>query len=167
MLTISQVSTSSEKNRAQEPLRKYMTQVFTVADEIDQAPPFTGLEQELATLPGIYASPTGCLLFCLQDGQAAGYVALKRYDATTCEVKRLYVRLVFRGRNIGQQLVAALIVEARKIGYQRLILDTHISMTKAQELYVAAGFRKVDALRCWLINLLAAVVLVCGRAAGF
>jgi ribosomal protein S18 acetylase RimI-like enzyme len=144
MLTISQVSTPSEIQGVQELMREYTTWVLTVTGENDQAPPFQGLEQELATLPGVYAPPTGCLLLALLDDQEAGCIALKGHDATTGEIRRLYVRPAFRGRRIGQQLVAALIAEARKIGYQRLFLDTHISMTKAQELYVAAGSRKID-----------------------
>ena len=144
MLTISQVSTPSEIQSAQELLREYTAWTFTFTGDSDQAPAFQGLEKELATLPGIYAPPTGCLLLALQDDQAAGCIALKGHDATTGELKRLYVRPAFRGRGIGQQLVAAAIAEARKVGYQRLILDTHISLTKAQELYAAAGFRKVD-----------------------
>jgi putative acetyltransferase len=144
MLTISQVSTPSEIQNVQELLREYTAWAFTLTADSDQAPTFHGLEQELATLPGIYAPPTGCLLLAMQDGQSAGCIALKGHDATTGELKRLYVRPAFRGRNIGRQLVAALIAEARKFGYQRLILDSHISMTKAHEIYMAAGFRKVN-----------------------
>ncbi len=144
MLVISQVSTPSEIKSVQELLREYTAWAFTLTAGSDQAPTFHGLEQELATLPGIYAPPTGCLLLAKQDGQPAGCIALKGHDATTGELKRLYVRPAFRGRNIGRQLVAALIAEARKYGYQRLILDSHISMTKAHEIYMAAGFRKVN-----------------------
>jgi len=144
MLAISQVSTPSEIQNVQELLREYTAWAFTLTAGSDRAPTFHGLEQELATLPGIYAPPTGCLLLAMQDGQSAGCIALKGHDATTGELKRLYVRPAFRGRNIGRQLVAALIAEARKFGYQRLILDSHISMTKAHEIYMAAGFRKVN-----------------------
>jgi GNAT superfamily N-acetyltransferase len=132
-----------EIQNVQELLREYTAWAFTLTADSDQAPTFHGLEQELATLPGIYAPPTGCLLLAMQDGQSAGCIALKGHDATTGELKRLYVRPAFRGRNIGRQLVAALIAEARKFGYQRLILDSHISMTKAHEIYMAAGLRKV------------------------
>jgi ribosomal protein S18 acetylase RimI-like enzyme len=45
---------------------------------------------------------------------------------------------------IGRQLVAVLIGEARKMGYKRLILDTHISMKSAHAIYQAAGFRIID-----------------------
>jgi GNAT superfamily N-acetyltransferase len=144
MLAISQVSTPSEIQNVQGLLREYTAWAFTLTAGSDQAPTFHGLEQELATLPGIYAPPSGCLLLAMQDGQPAGCIALKRHDVTTGELKRLYVRPAFRGRNIGRQLVAALIAEARKFGYQRLILDSHISMTKAHEIYMAAGFRKVN-----------------------
>ena len=141
MLTISQVSAPSEIQGVQELLREYTAWVFTLHPDSEQA---RELEQELAALPGIYAPPTGCLLLAVQDGQPAGCIALKGHDATSGELKRLYVRPAFRGRKIGRQLVAALIEEARKLGYRRLFLDTHISMTKAHKLYTAAGFRKID-----------------------
>jgi GNAT superfamily N-acetyltransferase len=142
MLAISQVSTPSEIQGVQELLREYAAWVLTL--ESDQAPAVQGLEQELGTLPGIYAPPTGCLLLAVQDGQPAGCIALKGHNATSGELKRLYVRPAFRGKKIGRQLVAALIAKARKLGYRRLFLDTHISMTKAHKLYEAVGFRKID-----------------------
>ena len=106
-------------------------------------PTFDGFEEELATLPGIYAPPTGRLLLAAVDGRPAGCVALKGHDGGTGELKRLYVRPTFRGQAIGQRLVRALIAEARAAGYRRLVLDSHISMTRAHEIYLAAGFRKV------------------------
>ena len=109
------------------------------------APTFNGLEEELATLPGIYGPPSGCLLLALQDGKPAGCVALKPHDSTTGELKRLYVRPGFRGHHVGQQLVAALIDQARKLGHRRIVLDSHISMTGAHAIYRAAGFRDVSA----------------------
>jgi putative acetyltransferase len=145
MLAISPVSTPSEIWNIRELVREYAAWAFTLSAEVEQAPPFQGLEQELATLPGVYAPPTGCLLLARQDGQPAGCFALKGHAATSGEVKRLYVRPAFRGSAIGQQLVAAVIAEARQLGYQRLILDSHIAMTKAQAIYRAAGFRTVDA----------------------
>ena len=84
-------------------------------------------------------------LYHQQDGQPAGCVCLKGHDAITAELKRLYVRPAFRGQNIGWQLVNVLLDEARQSGYQRIVLDTHISMKKAQAIYEAIGFRVVSA----------------------
>jgi len=145
MPTIVQATTPSEIRHAQELMREFTSWAMTLEEGSDEAPTFRGLEEELATLPGIYAPPSGCLLLAMQDGRPAGCVALKPHDPTTGELKRLYVRADFRGKTLGRQLVAALIAEARRFGYRRVILDSHVSMTKAHEIYRAAGFRDVDA----------------------
>ena len=45
-----------------------------------------------------------------------------------------------RGKGIGRRLVAALEEEARKLGVQRLILETGIRQQAALALYRATGF---------------------------
>lgn len=145
MLTIAQVGAPSDVREVQDLLREYTAWAFTLHPDSGQAPTFQGLEQELATLPGIYAPPTGALLLARRDDQPAGCVALKGHDAAVAELKRLYVRPGFRGHAIGERLVASLVDEARRLGYRRLVLDSHKSMTSAHALYRAAGFRDVDA----------------------
>jgi GNAT superfamily N-acetyltransferase len=80
----------------------------------------------------------------MQDGQPAGCVSLKGHDATTSELKRLYVRPSYRGQKVGQRLVKMLVEEARQSGYQRIVLDSHISMKKAHAIYYEEGFRMVS-----------------------
>ena len=110
----------------------------------DLPPTFEGLEEELASLPGSYAPPLGQLFLARHAGQPAGCVALKPAGPAAGELKRLYVRPLFRGLNLGGQLVAAVIQAARQAGYQRLVLDSHKSMSHAHALYRAAGFRDVE-----------------------
>jgi GNAT superfamily N-acetyltransferase len=145
MLTISQVHSETEIAAVRELMREYAAWAFTIVPGSDTAPTWAGFDAELATLPGVYAPPAGRLLFAMQDGQPAGCVCLKRHDAATSELKRLYVRPTFRGQNIGQQLVKMLIEEARQSGYQRIVLDSHISMKKAHAIYQELGFRLVSA----------------------
>jgi len=142
---IAQVRTADDIREVQELLREYTTWAFTLEAGSEHAPTFQGLETELATLPGIYAPPSGCLLLARRDGRAAGCVALKGHDAATAELKRLYVRPGFRGAKFGAGLVAALLQEARGLGYRRVTLDSHASMRKAHEIYESAGFRRVEA----------------------
>jgi len=145
MLTISQVNSEAEIVAVRELMREYATWAFTLVPGSNKAPAWEGFDEELATLPGIYAPPAGRLLLAMQDGQPAGCVCLKGHDATTSELKRLYVRPTFRGQNIGQQLVKMLIEEARQSRYQRIVLDSHISMEKAHAIYQEVGFRLANA----------------------
>lgn len=105
---------------------------------------FQGFEGELASLPGNYSEPDGRLLIATFGDAVAGCIALKKIDAETCEMKRMYVREEFRGQRIGIALIERLTADARTIGYKRLRLDTFPPlMAKAVELYRSYGFREI------------------------
>jgi len=106
---------------------------------------FQGFDEELATLPGKYAPPTGRLLLARVDGELAGCIALRPLAQGIGEVKRLYVRPAFRGRGIGSALVRELLRAALEIGYRRLRLDTLAFMREAGALYRAFGFVEIPA----------------------
>jgi putative acetyltransferase len=103
------------------------------------------IEEWLATLPGPYSPPRGALLVARAGDTAAGCVALRPLDDETAEIKRLYVREAFRGEGVGRALVSGAIALARDAGYARVRLDTHTSMTPAQNLYRSFGFAQIDA----------------------
>ena len=106
---------------------------------------FQNFDQELASLPGKYSAPSGCLLLAYSNEQLAGCIALRQLDTDTCEMKWLFVRPDFRGAKLGNILVEAIIAEARDIGYKRMCLDTVPGkMDRAIGLYEAIGFRDVE-----------------------
>jgi ribosomal protein S18 acetylase RimI-like enzyme len=161
MLNISQVNSEAQIEGARSLIREYTGWIFTtLTNDSNNAPTFEGLEEELATLPGIYAPPAGRLLLATQDGQPAGCVCLKRHDAITSELKRLYVRPAFRGQNIGEHLVKMLVEEARQAGYRRMVLDSHVTMKKAHAIYQGAGFKFVSAPEDFPVDLKPVVVFM-------
>jgi putative acetyltransferase len=113
---------------------------------------------ELAHLPGKYAPPAGALLLARCGGEAVGCVALRRIDAVSCEMKRMFVRSAFQGRGVGRALAQDVIRAAREAGYVTIWLDTSFRQTQALALYRSLGFVDADpyyelpsAMRDWLV----------------
>ncbi len=108
---------------------------------------FQDFEREIEQLPGDYAPPMGRLFLAVAGGDIAGSVALRQFQPGVGELKRMYVRPRFRGTGLGRTLAIRVIDEARKIGYERIWLDTLPTMEAAVALYESLGFQDTNAYR--------------------
>lgn len=114
-----------------------------------EVPPFASYLQvqhcdaELANLRQKYGKPDGRLYLARADGKPAGCVSLRKLDNKTCEMKRLFVRPLFRGKGIGAALVDRMISDAREIGYRYMKLDTLPMLTTAIHMYRKLGFYEI------------------------
>jgi len=104
---------------------------------------FQNYDEELATLPGKYLPPDGRLYVIYLEDKLAGCIALRRYDATRCEMKRLFVRPQFRGLRLGRILAERIIEDAKAIGYQAMVLDTLKTLESAVTMYRRMGFEEI------------------------
>ena len=109
---------------------------------------FQGFEEELRTLPGDYAEPSGGLFLAQIDGAPAGCCAFRPLansdHLNACEMKRLFVRPAFRGLGLGRQLVDAVVTGAQQAGYTTMLLDTLTDMEAARALYQEVGFVETE-----------------------
>jgi putative acetyltransferase len=76
------------------------------------------------------------------DGAAAGCGAMRRLDASSAEIKRMFVRPQFRGLGIGRSILEALEEQARRMGVHALLLETGIEQPEALALYARTGYRR-------------------------
>ena len=106
---------------------------------------FQGFEEEIATVPGKYTWPRGALFLASDtDGQAIGCVGVRPFDRpAACEMKRLYVRPIGRGRGAGRALAVEAIRFASAAGYREMLLDTMPSMEAAIWIYRSLGFEPI------------------------
>jgi ribosomal protein S18 acetylase RimI-like enzyme len=103
-----------------------------------------GFDSELNRLPEMYGPPWGCLLLARLDEIFVGCGGVRRLSDGVCEMKRLYVRPVGRGMGVGRTLATGLVRKATALGYTRILLDSLVEMTPAQELYRSLGFREIS-----------------------
>jgi len=88
----------------------------------------------------------GTFLVARDEGRAVACGAVRMLDATTGEIKRMYVEPDQRGRGVGRAVLGRLEAAARQLGAQRLVLETGSHSPDALALYRRAGFTQLD---CW------------------
>ncbi len=104
---------------------------------------FQGFEEELSSLPGAYAPPSGALFLVMDENNPVGCVAIRRIDHCTAELKRLYVKPELRDKGLGKSLSMRAIDVAEALGYDSIKLDTLGRMEQAVELYKYLGFEEI------------------------
>lgn len=74
------------------------------------------------------------------DDRLVGGGAIRRYNDTDIELKRVYVHTDYQGRGIGTRLVTLLMEWAKELEFQRVILETGERLTESCALYNKLGF---------------------------
>ena len=109
---------------------------------------FSPFEQEVADPQAAFGAPGCQLLLAWVDGALAGCGAVvdlpQAPEPNACEMRRLYVRPVFRRFGLGRALAEALMVAALERGYAMIYLDTLSDMEAARGLYVSLGFESTE-----------------------
>lgn len=119
---------------------------------------YQGIEEELAGLPGSFASEAGgTMLLAFAGGECIGAVALRALQgkqmegvmeveglpvSAVGEMKRLFVRPAEQGRGVGRALASAALQEAQRLGYKAMVLDTLERLSSANKLYQRLGFQE-------------------------
>ena len=94
--------------------------------------------------PEDFSPPSGRFLVVYLDGRSVACGGVKRLDATTGEIKRMFVAPRARGRGISRVLLGALEDAARDLGYERVRLDTGAKQTEAIGLYESTDYTPIE-----------------------
>ena len=75
-----------------------------------------------------------CILI-FEDENPVGCGAIKPYDKTSAELKRMFVIPEFRGKGYASKIVSELERWAKEMGFKKVILETGINQLDAIRLY--------------------------------
>lgn len=100
-------------------------------------------DEELRHLEDKYGLPDGRLYLFYYDEKLAGCIGLRKLDKQSCEMKRLYIRPLFRGKHLGDLMVQQIISDAKACGYSYMLLDTLPFLQSAVHLYKKYGFYEI------------------------
>lgn len=90
------------------------------------------------------SSSRGAFLVARRAERALGCAAVRLLDATTGEVKRMYVAPDARRQGVGALLLTHIEAHARRLGATRLVLETGARQPESLALYRRFGFSDIE-----------------------
>ena len=76
--------------------------------------------------------------------EAIGCGAIKTFDKSTMEIKRMFIKKTFRGQGIATKALIQLEQWAKELGYERCILETGSRQHSAIALYKKNNYKVIE-----------------------
>ena len=102
-----------------------------------------GKLKDMDNLVANYFNAGGTFLVALNGEQVIGSGALRRLDAETAELKRMWLLEHYHGQGIGYRLITNLFDWARVNSYIRIRLQTSLEQVRALAFYRKIGFYEI------------------------
>jgi len=75
-----------------------------------------------------------------EDGEAVGCGAIKEYEKSAAEIKRMFIRAERRGRGIAKSILFELETWAKELNFSECVLETGLKQPEAIALYRKSGY---------------------------
>ncbi|MFY9242038.1 MAG: GNAT family N-acetyltransferase [Polaribacter sp.] len=77
------------------------------------------------------------------DNLAIGCGAIKKFDSSSMEIKRMFVAKEQRNKGIAQKIVTELEVWTKELGYKKCVLETGKRQVEAVKFYHKCGYKVI------------------------
>ncbi len=105
---------------------------------------FRYLYSDLENPKNDYARDKGSFLVITNsNGEVLGTGGFTKINELICEVKKFYLHPSLRGKGLGKILLNTLILQAEKLGFKKIVLQTNPVMDSAIALYKKLGFKQI------------------------
>ncbi len=92
-----------------------------------------------------FQPPHGQLIVAICQNKICGLGSLKSISQEIGEIKRMFVDPTIRRIGAGRAILEGLLIEAKKVGYKKVRLDSPKFMEAAHSLYRSLGFYEIEA----------------------
>ena len=83
------------------------------------------------------------VVVAFQNEQAIGCGAFRKFDANTVEIKRMYVKVTYRGFGVANTVLSSLEEWASEEGFTKCVLETGNRQIDAIKFYKKSGYRSI------------------------
>ena len=121
--------------------RKVTDLVYRVLREYGLKPDGACTDADLEDIESSYFERGGAFYVLeAEDGSIIGAYGLYRLDKRTCELRKMYLAGPYRGKGLGRLLLEDALAKARRMGFERMTLETASVLKEAIALYKSYGF---------------------------
>ena len=98
-------------------------------------------DADLNDIEAFYQNRNGAFDLLIDDfGNIIATVGIYKIDASTCELRKMYLLKSERGKGCGKLLLNRALEKAKTLGYNKIILETASALKEAITLYEKYGF---------------------------
>ena len=115
--------------------------VYTVLAEYNLKPAPESTDADIKDIEQSYFERGGAF-YVLEDREATiiGAYGLWPLDKATCELRKMYLKKAMRRKGLGKLILENALAEARRIGFEKITLETASPLKEAIALYKSYGF---------------------------
>jgi putative acetyltransferase len=115
--------------------------VYGILREYDLKPDPACTDADIKDIESSYFGRGGTFFVLeTEDGSIIGAYGLYPVEERTCELRKMYLHKVHRGKGLGKFLLEDALSNARRLGFERMILETASVLKEATALYKSYGF---------------------------
>ncbi len=124
--------------------KKSVFELHVRALENEKARMYTGhWEEDFNNIEGIYLQNRGDFLVGEISGKIVAMGGLRKMTNEIVEVRRMRVDPDFQRRGLGQEILDALELKAKELGYKIIQLNTSAKQVPAQKFYLKNGYKEI------------------------
>jgi len=83
------------------------------------------------------------VIIAYNQSELVGCASYKKYDKETAEIKRVFVRTVYREQGIAKKMMEKLESRAKTRGYKAVVLETGEVLIASMSLYKTLGYKVI------------------------